>query len=306
MHHMMGEHAGAGGWGFIRGGMGAISEAIARSGRRARGSKSGPTREVARSRSGTAARPAWSPRRATRSRRRVVAASSAPSSLPAMVATGAAAGRIRARHRRATGPSRPPSRSTSPASGRREYTVVRPGRVRLRLSDIRPYRRRHRISRARLRRRQVRRHVARAVHHAGRCRAIVDDTIAPPGKHVVNLFGGHAPYALRERRLDDAQGRASSRNVLRARSTRFAPGFSRRHHRHAGADAARHRAIIELAARPHLPRRTAARPAVLAAPRAALRRLPQRRSGASISAAPPPIRAAASAASRATTPRARS
>ncbi|HVW69771.1 MAG TPA: NAD(P)/FAD-dependent oxidoreductase [Steroidobacteraceae bacterium] len=31
MHHLMGEHAGAGGWGFIRGGMGAISTAIARS-----------------------------------------------------------------------------------------------------------------------------------------------------------------------------------------------------------------------------------------------------------------------------------
>ena len=26
---------------------------------------------------------------------------------------------------------------------------------------------------------------------------IVDDTLAPPGKHVVNLFGGHAPYALK-------------------------------------------------------------------------------------------------------------
>ena len=34
MHHIMGEHEGAGGWGFIRGGMGAISEAIAESGRR--------------------------------------------------------------------------------------------------------------------------------------------------------------------------------------------------------------------------------------------------------------------------------
>lgn len=31
MHHVMGEHAGAGGWGFIRGGMGAITSAIARS-----------------------------------------------------------------------------------------------------------------------------------------------------------------------------------------------------------------------------------------------------------------------------------
>src|ERR1700752_4158561 len=34
MHHVMGEHAGAGGWGFIRGGMGAITQAIARSGQR--------------------------------------------------------------------------------------------------------------------------------------------------------------------------------------------------------------------------------------------------------------------------------
>lgn len=32
VHHLLGEHAGAGGWGFIRGGMGTISNAIARSG----------------------------------------------------------------------------------------------------------------------------------------------------------------------------------------------------------------------------------------------------------------------------------
>src|SRR6185295_16938378 len=34
LHHIMGEHEGAGGGGFIRGGMGAISAAIAESGRR--------------------------------------------------------------------------------------------------------------------------------------------------------------------------------------------------------------------------------------------------------------------------------
>ena len=34
LHHLMGEHEGAGGWGFVRGGMGAISDAIAESGRR--------------------------------------------------------------------------------------------------------------------------------------------------------------------------------------------------------------------------------------------------------------------------------
>jgi phytoene dehydrogenase-like protein len=34
MHHVMGEHEGAGGWGFVRGGMGAITQAIAQSGGR--------------------------------------------------------------------------------------------------------------------------------------------------------------------------------------------------------------------------------------------------------------------------------
>jgi phytoene dehydrogenase-like protein len=34
LHHLMGEHEGAGGWGFIRGGMGKITEAIAESGAR--------------------------------------------------------------------------------------------------------------------------------------------------------------------------------------------------------------------------------------------------------------------------------
>ena len=34
LHHVMGEHEGAGGWGFVRGGMGSISDAIAASGRK--------------------------------------------------------------------------------------------------------------------------------------------------------------------------------------------------------------------------------------------------------------------------------
>ena len=34
LHHLMGEHEGAGGWGFVKGGMGAITQAIAQSGQR--------------------------------------------------------------------------------------------------------------------------------------------------------------------------------------------------------------------------------------------------------------------------------
>ena len=35
--------------------------------------------------------------------------------------------------------------------------------------------------------------------------SFVDDTVAPPGKHVVHLFGGHAPYTLAEGDWADAQ-----------------------------------------------------------------------------------------------------
>jgi phytoene dehydrogenase-like protein len=52
----------------------------------------------------------------------------------------------------------------------------------------------------------------------------VDDSIAPPGKHIVNLFGGHAPYTLKEgdwtTRKDELV-----RNVLRVMDE-HAPGFS--------------------------------------------------------------------------------
>jgi phytoene dehydrogenase-like protein len=47
LHHLMGEHEGAGGWGFIRGGMGGISQAIARSAER-HGARIRADAEVAR------------------------------------------------------------------------------------------------------------------------------------------------------------------------------------------------------------------------------------------------------------------
>ena len=54
--------------------------------------------------------------------------------------------------------------------------------------------------------------------------SFVDDTVAPPGKHVVHLFGGHAPYTLKEgdwtTRKDELV-----RNVMRV-IDEHAPGFS--------------------------------------------------------------------------------
>ena len=35
--------------------------------------------------------------------------------------------------------------------------------------------------------------------------SFVDDTISPPGKHVLHLFGGHAPYRLAGREWDEAE-----------------------------------------------------------------------------------------------------
>jgi phytoene dehydrogenase-like protein len=53
---------------------------------------------------------------------------------------------------------------------------------------------------------------------------IVDDTLAPPGKHVVNLFGGHAPYALKGG--DWASEKENFRKTVFSTIEKYAPGFS--------------------------------------------------------------------------------
>ena len=53
---------------------------------------------------------------------------------------------------------------------------------------------------------------------------IVDDTLAPPGKHVVNLFGGHAPYALKGGNW--ATEKDKFRKVIFDTIEDYAPGFS--------------------------------------------------------------------------------
>jgi phytoene dehydrogenase-like protein len=52
---------------------------------------------------------------------------------------------------------------------------------------------------------------------------IVDDTLAPPGKHVVNLFGGHAPYTLKGG--DWAVEKPRFETAVLDTIERFAPGF---------------------------------------------------------------------------------
>jgi phytoene dehydrogenase-like protein len=53
---------------------------------------------------------------------------------------------------------------------------------------------------------------------------IVDPTLAPAGKHVVNLFGGHAPYKLRNG--DWSVEKPKFKETVLKTVDRFAPGFS--------------------------------------------------------------------------------
>jgi phytoene dehydrogenase-like protein len=92
----------------------------------------------------------------------------------------------------------------------------------------------------------------------------VDDTISPPGKHVVHLFAA-APYAARG---GWPSARPTPRRTCCAWSTSTHPLLGR-HHRRTGADAARHQAIIG-SPHGHLPWRAAGRSALFRAARAAL------------------------------------
>lgn len=54
--------------------------------------------------------------------------------------------------------------------------------------------------------------------------SVVDLTLAPPGKHVMSIMGQHAPYFLRGRSWDDARG--DLRTAALETLEEFAPGFT--------------------------------------------------------------------------------
>lgn len=54
--------------------------------------------------------------------------------------------------------------------------------------------------------------------------SVVDDSLAPPGKHVMNFFGGHAPYKLDG--ADWADEKENFRKTVLETIEEFAPGFS--------------------------------------------------------------------------------
>jgi phytoene dehydrogenase-like protein len=54
--------------------------------------------------------------------------------------------------------------------------------------------------------------------------SMIDDSLAPAGKHVVTLYGGHCPYELKGASWDDEKDNFVA-NVMKVMD-RFAPGFS--------------------------------------------------------------------------------
>jgi phytoene dehydrogenase-like protein len=224
LHHLMGEHAGAGGWGFIRGGMGAITQAIARSGQRY-GMEiltSAPVAEV-RVADGRVRGVATADGREFNARlvvsnadartlfRRLVRAEHLPPELLAeidafrtfstafkMNIAAESPPQYRAFDSQRTGFSYPTYVHLAPGIDylERAYDDAKYGWYSRQpfLTPVVP--------------------------------TIVDDSLAPPGKHVINVFGGHAPYVLR----GGAEWAHEKPNLARAAFAvldEMAPGFSK-------------------------------------------------------------------------------
>ena len=225
MHHLMGEHEGAGGWGFVRGGMGAITAAIARSGARF-GMEVMTDAEVAEV-------------LVSEGRAMGVRTVDGREFRAPVVACNAAAPTL---YKRLIAPVHLPAEllrdidtfrtfSTAfklniAAHDPPRYRAFDPGRLQFTYPTYV--------------------HIAPGIDYLERAYddakygwyssrpfltpvvpTIVDDSLAPAGKHVVNVFGGHAPYRLRDGASWANEKRNLTQAVLDVIET-MAPGFSAR------------------------------------------------------------------------------
>jgi phytoene dehydrogenase-like protein len=224
LHHVMGEHAGAGGWGFIRGGMGAISDSIMASGARygltARTDaavvsvrvRDGAARGVVlASGEEIAAKIVISNLNAKFLFQKLVSRTQLPADFMAEIdtyRTFSTAFKINA-----ACDDPPRYRAFDPDKAGFAYpTYVHVGPSIDYLEQAYDDAKYGRFSR--------RPFVTPVVP------TIVDDTLAPPGKHIVNMFGGHAPYELKEGTW--AENRGPFVKSVMAVMDDFAPGFSNR------------------------------------------------------------------------------
>lgn len=222
MHHLLGEHEGAGGWGFIRGGMGAISDTLVRSGQRfgMEVLTQAPVSEVA-VRNGRATGVRLADGREFQARCVVANATAKtlfrkllqPQHLPAEFLAEIDAYRTfsTALKMNIAAEAPPRYRAFDPARcgfAYPTYVHIAPGIDYLeRAYDDAKY---GRFS--------ARPFLTPVVP------TFVDDTLAPPGKHVVNVFGGHAPYKLREG--DWSEHKPQLARAALAVMDEMAPGFS--------------------------------------------------------------------------------
>ncbi len=222
MHHLMGEHEGAGGWGFVRGGMGAISNAIADSGKRfgLEIRTEAPVASV-RIRNGKATGVVLNSGEEIEAG---IVASNAHCKLLFLKLVGAEhlpadfVGEIESFRTFSTAfkinvaAERPPQYKAFDAgkAGFAYPTYVHLGPSIAYLEKA--------YDDAKYGWYSERPFIPPVVP------TIVDDSLAPAGKHVVNLFGGHAPYSLAGGEWGNERGRFVD-NAMKVIDS-FAPGFS--------------------------------------------------------------------------------
>ncbi|HWK44745.1 MAG TPA: NAD(P)/FAD-dependent oxidoreductase [Stellaceae bacterium] len=227
MHHVMGENAGAGGWGFIKGGMGAITQALASYGRAA-GVEIKTGNPIARVKVTNG--------RATG----VVTERGDEYDAPVVISNANA----KILYLDMVGAEHLPDEVVREISGYRTFSTA----FKMNIACERPPQ--YRCLQRALADQALGSwsyptyvHIAPDIDYLERAfdeakagwyssapfvtpvvPTIVDPTLAPPGKHVVNLFGGHAPYTLRDGDWAVEKPRFE-RNVLNA-IEQYAPGFS--------------------------------------------------------------------------------
>jgi phytoene dehydrogenase-like protein len=223
MHHLMGEHQGAGGWGFVRGGMGAITASIARSAARfgMQVMTEAPVAEVL-VKDGRATGVRTADGREFHAR---------------VVACNAAAGTL---FRKLLAPEHLPAELLRDIDTFRTFSTA--FKMNVAAHDPPRYRA---FDAARLQfKYPTYVHIAPGIDYLERAYddakygwfssrpfltpvvpTIVDDSLAPAGKHVINIFGGHAPYRLR----DGASWSEHKPKLIQAALSvieEMAPGFS--------------------------------------------------------------------------------
>lgn len=227
MHHVMGEHEGAGGWGFVKGGMGAITQALASYGRTV----------------GVQIRTGASVRQisVTGNQAREVITESGDTYRARVVVSNASAKTL---YLNMLNAEDVPPDVLREVRGYRTFSTA----FKMNIACERPPQ--YRILD------KVRRdaalgnfsyptyaHIAPDIDYLERAYddakhgwyskepfmtlvtpSIVDDSLAPPGKHVVNVFGGHAPYTLKGG--DWATEKENFKKTVLDTIDNYAPGFS--------------------------------------------------------------------------------